>query len=158
MKAALFAVTRGSETAQNAFVGSANQGRTNLHPAQAWQTSGGMLTEESIQALHIATMVDRKIRQVPTFDAKAMQLQGWERLEYLRAQILKLIPAAHVQVKNDVFQRFLDEDIRLGRVTVSHEIKMTNGDPKATQLPYSDWPDGAKEALENFDFSDWVNL
>jgi hypothetical protein len=158
VKAALFAVTRGSETAQSAFVGSANQGRTHLHPAQAWQTSGGTLTEEAIQALQISTMVDRKLRQVPTFDAKAMQLHGWDRLEYLRSQILELIPAAHVRVKNELFQSFLGEDVELGRVTVSQEIRTANGEPKITQRPYSDWPDGAKSALENFDFSDWVNI
>ncbi|MFI5973958.1 hypothetical protein [Streptomyces sp. NPDC051452] len=158
VKAALFSVTRGSDTAQNAFVGSANQGRTHLHPAQAWQTSGGTLTEESIQALQITTMVDRKLPQVPTFDAKAMQLHGWARLEYLRSQILELIPAAHVRVRNDLCQSFLNEDIELGRVTVSQEIRTAEGHPTITQRPYSEWSKSAKDALENFDFADWINL
>jgi hypothetical protein len=87
-----------------------------------------------------------------------MQLHGWDRLEYLRSQILELIPAAHVRVKNEVFQSFLGEDVELGRVTVSQEIRTADGQPTITQRPYSDWPGEAKDALESFDFSDWINL
>lgn len=139
--------------------GTAGIGRSALHPSQAWETSDdGMLTENSIQALQIGTMVNRGLPQVPTVDSKAMQLQGWAKLEYLRSQIMDLIPANQVRVRDNLWLEFKNEDIELGRLTVSDAIEKASGRRKVTQVPYSQWPPKAKEALENFDFSEWVNL